>query len=246
MFRTLLLQFHNYALTITSTPNSHWSASSDYPYSYNIDCCCCWLLLYNSAILRSPADSLHSHVILHEWLVFYRAFLNSHRSGFHLGFTTAAPLWGTNQSQRTNGTSFLRAKCMGSSCTCSMLFEGQLYQWMIDWGHGALKTPKSQCGTEWKLQVGLKTENVQILHLHASLGHSGHSKPQTCKRSPFFVQTCAPQGVAMLVHPSPTPRRKGSGLFHTSATFPALFMSRVHCWAQNGSTPGYVFMTFKH
>ena len=46
---------------------------------------CCWSLLY-SAILRSRADSLHSHVILHEWLVFYTGFfvvcfLNIHRSG---------------------------------------------------------------------------------------------------------------------------------------------------------------------
>ena len=29
----------------------------------------------------SRADSLHSHVILHEWLAFYSAFLNIHRSG---------------------------------------------------------------------------------------------------------------------------------------------------------------------
>ena len=34
-----------------------------------------------SAILRSRADSLRSHVILHEWLAFYSAFLNIHRSG---------------------------------------------------------------------------------------------------------------------------------------------------------------------
>ena len=34
-----------------------------------------------SAILRSRADSLRSHVILHERLAFYSAFLNIHRSG---------------------------------------------------------------------------------------------------------------------------------------------------------------------
>ena len=42
-----------------------------------------WLIddcLY-SAILHSRADSLHSHVILHEWLSFYGAFLNIHQSG---------------------------------------------------------------------------------------------------------------------------------------------------------------------
>ena len=32
-----------------------------------------WSLLY-SAILRSRADSLRSHVILHEWIAFYSAF----------------------------------------------------------------------------------------------------------------------------------------------------------------------------
>ena len=39
-----------------------------------------WSLLY-SAILRFQADSLRSHVILHEWIDFYSAFLNIHRSG---------------------------------------------------------------------------------------------------------------------------------------------------------------------
>ena len=39
-----------------------------------------WSLLY-SAILRSQADSLRLHVILLEWIAFYCAFLNIHRSG---------------------------------------------------------------------------------------------------------------------------------------------------------------------
>ena len=39
-----------------------------------------WSLLY-SAHLGSRADSLRSHVILHEWTAFYSAFLNIHRSG---------------------------------------------------------------------------------------------------------------------------------------------------------------------
>ena len=40
-----------------------------------------WWSLLHSAVLRSRADSLRSHVILHEWLAFYSAFLNIHRSG---------------------------------------------------------------------------------------------------------------------------------------------------------------------
>ena len=40
-----------------------------------------WSLLYR-AVLRCWADSLRSHVILHEWIAFfYSAFLNIHRSG---------------------------------------------------------------------------------------------------------------------------------------------------------------------
>ena len=41
----------------------------------------------SSAILRSRADSLRSHVILHERLAFYSAFLNIHRSD--VGLLTA-------------------------------------------------------------------------------------------------------------------------------------------------------------
>ena len=43
-------------------------------------CCCCWSLLH-STILHSQADSLHSHVILNEWLTSNSAFFNIHQSG---------------------------------------------------------------------------------------------------------------------------------------------------------------------
>ena len=52
-----------------------------------------WLIddcLY-SAILSSWADSLRSHVILHEWLAFYSAFLNIHRSGVLTALTWLVP-----------------------------------------------------------------------------------------------------------------------------------------------------------
>ena len=45
-------------------------------YTHIINCLShyyCWSLLY-SAILRSRADSLHSHVILHEWIAFIARF----------------------------------------------------------------------------------------------------------------------------------------------------------------------------
>ena len=41
----------------------------NWPFTHTLFCCCCWSLLY-SAILRSQADSLCSHVILHEWIAF--------------------------------------------------------------------------------------------------------------------------------------------------------------------------------
>ena len=65
----------------SATPASFKNTS--YPHF-----CCCWVetwfkyyyhwsLLY-SAVLRSRADSLRSHVILHEWIAFYCTFLNIH------------------------------------------------------------------------------------------------------------------------------------------------------------------------
>ena len=47
--------------------DSHTAPELWLPYLYY------WLLLY-SAILRSQADSLHLHVILHEWIAFYSTF----------------------------------------------------------------------------------------------------------------------------------------------------------------------------
>ena len=49
-----------------------------------------WSLLY-SAILRSWADSLRSYVILHEWIAFYSAFLNIHRSDVLTALTWLVP-----------------------------------------------------------------------------------------------------------------------------------------------------------
>ena len=53
-------------------------------------CKCCSSLLY-SAILRSRADSLRSHVILHEWIAFYSAFSTVHRDGVLTGLAWLVP-----------------------------------------------------------------------------------------------------------------------------------------------------------
>ena len=51
-----------------------------------------------SAILRSRADSLRWHVILHEWLAFYRAFFTVHRSGVLTALAWLVPRkWGLSQ-----------------------------------------------------------------------------------------------------------------------------------------------------
>ena len=73
------------------TKVTHWAMEilTQWP-SYQGCCCCSWLLLY-SAILRSQADSMHSHVILHAWLAFYSAFLNIHRSGVLIVLTWLVP-----------------------------------------------------------------------------------------------------------------------------------------------------------
>ena len=62
--------------------------------------CCCWSLLY-SDILRSRVDSLLSHVILREWIVFYSAFLNIHRSGALTGLAWLVPLEAATISARS-------------------------------------------------------------------------------------------------------------------------------------------------
>ena len=64
-----------------------------------------WSLLY-SAILRSWADSLPSHVILHEWIAFHSAFLNIHRSG-----VLTALAWLVPQESAARESQFRRVLC---------------------------------------------------------------------------------------------------------------------------------------
>ena len=68
------------------TSSASWTAQGSYTSSSHIY----WSLLY-SAILCSWADSLCSHVILHEWIAFYSAFLNIHWSGVPTALTWLVP-----------------------------------------------------------------------------------------------------------------------------------------------------------
>ena len=72
-----------------------------------------WSLLY-SAILLSRADSLRSHVILHEWIAFYIAFLNIHRSGVLTALAWLVPQESAareSQSRRVLCTPYNHAPC---------------------------------------------------------------------------------------------------------------------------------------
>ena len=72
-----------------------------------------WSLLY-SAILRSWADSLRSHVILHEWIAFNSAFLNIHRSGVLTALAWLVPQESAarkSQSRRVLCTPYNHAPC---------------------------------------------------------------------------------------------------------------------------------------
>ena len=72
-----------------------------------------WSLLY-SAILRSRADSLRSHVILHEWIAFYSAFFNIHWSGVLTALAWLVPQESAardSQSRRVLCTPYNHAPC---------------------------------------------------------------------------------------------------------------------------------------
>ena len=51
-----------------------------YVFRVLINSLVCWFLLLYNAVFRSGADSLRSHVILHEWIAFYSVFLNIYPS----------------------------------------------------------------------------------------------------------------------------------------------------------------------
>ena len=72
-----------------------------------------WSFLY-SAILRPRADSLRSHVILHEWIAFHSAFLNIHRSGVLTALAWLVPQESAareSQSRRVLCTPYNHAPC---------------------------------------------------------------------------------------------------------------------------------------
>ena len=71
----------NSDIPITSPVLKYWRKTSWFYWF-----CCCWSLFYSSW-----ADSLCSHLTLHEWIAFYSTFLNIHRSGVLTALTWLVP-----------------------------------------------------------------------------------------------------------------------------------------------------------
>ena len=96
-----------------------------------------WLLLY-SAVLCSRADSLHLHVILHEWLAFYSAFLNIHHSGVLTALAWLVPHETAAVSAQVLCTSYNHAPChFMQSHICKvyacLAVTCRLHFWQNDW-----------------------------------------------------------------------------------------------------------------
>ena len=98
--------------------------------SFSNSCCIYWSLLY-SAILRSWADSLCLHVILHEWIAFYSAFLNIHRSGVLTALAWLVPQESAareSQSRHVLCTPYNHAPCHFTQ-SHMYVFHCSVYQW---------------------------------------------------------------------------------------------------------------------
>ena len=123
-----------------------------------------WSLLY-SAILRSWADSLHSHVILHEWTAFYSAFLNIHWSDVPTALAWLVPQESAareSQSRRVLCTPYNHAPyhfmqshiCKVYAClavTCHLHF------WQNDGGSFTCYCSNTGGGTDTKIRVSTES-----------------------------------------------------------------------------------------
>ena len=91
-----------------------------------------------SAILRSQADSLCSHVILHEWLAFYSEFWNIHRSGVLTALAWLVPHETVAISAQVLCTPYYHAQChfmqshIGRVHAC-LIATCHLHFWQNDW-----------------------------------------------------------------------------------------------------------------
>ena len=94
-----------------------------------------WSLLY-STIIHSRADSLRSHVILHEWIAFYNVFLNIHWSGVLTALAWLVPHETAAISAHSVYTiqpcHFMQShRCKVYAC---LAVTWHLHFWQNDWG----------------------------------------------------------------------------------------------------------------
>ena len=91
---------------------THWVSQGAPQHVQTLTVSIYWSLLY-SAVLRSWADSLRSHVSLHEWIAFYSVFLKIHWSGVLTALAWQVPqnLLPESRSWRILCTPYNHAPC---------------------------------------------------------------------------------------------------------------------------------------
>ena len=132
-------------------------------FFHQVCCCCCWSLLH-SAILRSQADSLHLHMILHEWLAFYSTLLNIHRSGVLTAMAWPVP--------HETATILVRSVYTIQPCTtslhakphmsCACVFSCNLPPALLAEWPGSFMCYCGNTGVEW-IPKRLR-ENLRLVH----------------------------------------------------------------------------------
>ena len=126
--------------------------------------CCSWSLLYNTT-LRSQADSLRSHAILHEWLTFYSVFLNIQLKWCTYSTDMAGASWnccclGAFRVHHTTCHFMQSHICKVHLClavTC------QLHFWQNDWGSFMCYCCKMRGGMDAEIRVSTE-ENSPASH----------------------------------------------------------------------------------
>ena len=135
---------------IQASLSVHLVSISEYYHRANPVYCVCtvlrkmlfWLLLY-STILRSRVDSLPSHVILHEWITFYSAFLNIHQSGVLTALALLVPHETAAVSAQVLCTPYNHAPCHFMQSHIRTVYvclavTCHLHFWQNDWGATAV------------------------------------------------------------------------------------------------------------
>ena len=146
--------------------------------SHGVKSCCSWSLLYNTT-LRSQADSLHSHAILHEWLTFYSVFLNIQLKWCTYSTDMAGASWnccclGAFHVHHTTCHFMQSHICKVHLClavTC------QLHFWQNDWGSFMCYCCKMRGGMDAEIRVSTEVNPGEENSPAAPAGARTHDRP---------------------------------------------------------------------